>query len=259
MCVRYGCNPLALKIVATSIQDLFAGDIGAFLAEDVAVFNNIQKLLDQQFNRLSSLEQTIMYWLAINREWTTISELVDDILAIVSKANILKALESLSWRSLIEKQSGRVNWIFSVAFSPDGTLVVSGSEDRTVRVWAVNMGNCLTLKGHQDIVYSVAFSPDGRLIASGSADNTVKLWDVGSGDAIETLRGHKAPVYAVKFSPDGRVLASGGYEQNIRLWDVKTVSVLKTLPAHFVWSVAFSPDGTKLAVGAFNSVVRLWN
>jgi hypothetical protein len=97
---------LALKIVATSIQDLFAGDIAAFLAEDVTVFNSIQKLLEQQFNRLSSLEQTIMYWLAINREWTTISELADDIFPIVSKANILEALESLSWRSLIDKQAG---------------------------------------------------------------------------------------------------------------------------------------------------------
>ncbi len=71
---RYGGNPLALKIVATSIQDLFAGDIGAFLAQDTAVFNSLQKLLEQQFERLSDLEKTIMYWLAINREWTTIGE-----------------------------------------------------------------------------------------------------------------------------------------------------------------------------------------
>ncbi len=106
LCARYGCNPLALKIVATSIQDLFSGEIGAFLAEDVTVFNSIQRLLDQQFDRLFSLEQTIMYWLAINREWTTISELADDIFPLVSKANILEALESLSWRSLIERQAG---------------------------------------------------------------------------------------------------------------------------------------------------------
>ena len=99
----YGDNPLALKIVATSIQDLFGGDIAAFLTEDVIVFNSIQRLLEQQFNRLSSLEQTIMYWLAINRDWTTISVLVEDIVPAVSKANLLEALESLSWRSLIEK------------------------------------------------------------------------------------------------------------------------------------------------------------
>ena len=106
LCARYGGNPLALKIVATSIQDLFAGEIGEFLAEDVTVFNSIQKLLDQQFERLSSLEKTIMYWLAINREWTTIAELSEDIVPKVAKANLLEALESLIWRSLIERQAG---------------------------------------------------------------------------------------------------------------------------------------------------------
>ena len=106
LCDRYGYNPLALKIVATSIQELFDGEIGEFLAQDTVIFNGIQKLLDQQFNRLSSLEQTIMYWLAINREWTKISELAADIVPTVSKPKLLEALESLRWRSLIEKQSG---------------------------------------------------------------------------------------------------------------------------------------------------------
>ncbi|MGK7876933.1 MAG: NB-ARC domain-containing protein [Xenococcaceae cyanobacterium] len=103
LCARYGSNPLALKIVATSIQDLFDGEIEEFLAQDTAVFNSIQKLLDQQFDRLSPLEKTITYWLAINREGTNISELLEDIVPTISKANLLEALESLIWRSLIEK------------------------------------------------------------------------------------------------------------------------------------------------------------
>ena len=107
LCDRYGCNPLALKIVATSIQELFDGEIGEFLAQDTAVFNGIQRLLDQQFDRLSSLEQTIMYWLAINREWTQIAELAADIVPPVTKPKLLEALESLCWRSLVEKQVGR--------------------------------------------------------------------------------------------------------------------------------------------------------
>ena len=106
LCARYSCNPLALKIVATSIQDLFDDRIGEFLAQDTNVFNSIQKLLDQQFKRLSPLEKTIMYWLAINREWTTITELSEDLVSPVSKANLLEALESLIWRSLIERQAG---------------------------------------------------------------------------------------------------------------------------------------------------------
>ncbi len=106
LCDCYSCNPLAVKMIATSILDLFGGDIGAFLTEDVTVFNSIQRLLEQQWERLSALEKTIMYWLAINREWTTIAELLEDIVPAVSRGNLLEALESLIWRSLIEKQAG---------------------------------------------------------------------------------------------------------------------------------------------------------
>lgn len=107
LCNRYGNSPLALKIVATSIQDIFDGNISEFLKEDTAIFNSTRRLLDQQFNRLSELEQSIMLWLAINRDWTTIAELQTDIVPIVPKIHLLEALESLSWRSLIEKQSGQ--------------------------------------------------------------------------------------------------------------------------------------------------------
>ncbi len=103
---RYSHNPLALKIIATSIQDLFNGEIQQFLEQDAVIFNSIRRLLNQQFERLSQLEQTIMYWLAINREWTTIAELAADIIPPVSRADLLEALEALRWRSLTEKQSG---------------------------------------------------------------------------------------------------------------------------------------------------------
>jgi WD40 repeat protein/transcriptional regulator with XRE-family HTH domain len=104
---HYRWNPLALKIVATSIHDLFNGEIDLFLQQDTLVFNGLRRLLDQQFKRLSDLEQTILYWLAINREWTAIANLEDDIVPTVSRANLLEALESLNWRSLIERKSGR--------------------------------------------------------------------------------------------------------------------------------------------------------
>ncbi len=106
LCDRYGCNPLALKIVASSIQDLFNGEIGQFLEQNTTIFNGIRRLLDQHFARLSPLEKTIMYWLAIHRDWTTVPQLAADIVPSVSRADLLAALESLRWRSLIEKQSG---------------------------------------------------------------------------------------------------------------------------------------------------------
>jgi WD40 repeat protein len=101
---RYSNSPLALKIVSTSIQELFDSNIGNFLQEDTLVFSGIRRLLEQQFSRLSALEQSIMYWLAINREWTGIAELQADIVPSVSKNRLLEALEALRFRCLIEQQ-----------------------------------------------------------------------------------------------------------------------------------------------------------
>ncbi|MEM7760440.1 MAG: NB-ARC domain-containing protein, partial [Cyanobacteria bacterium P01_A01_bin.40] len=102
----YGGNPLALKIAATSIQDLFDGNISTFLAQEIVLFNGVRQLLDRQFARLSALEQTLMYWLGINREWTTVEELREDLIPPVPKNRLLEGLEALCWRSLIEKQGG---------------------------------------------------------------------------------------------------------------------------------------------------------
>ncbi|KAI9130375.1 eIF2A-related protein [Acaryochloris sp. CCMEE 5410] len=100
---HYGGSPLALKIIASSIQDLFEGNLEDFLAQETVAFNGIRRLLDQQFKRLSPLEKVILNWLAINREWTSIAELQRDIVPTVSMANLLESLEALTWRSLIEK------------------------------------------------------------------------------------------------------------------------------------------------------------
>ncbi|WP_375501478.1 NB-ARC domain-containing protein, partial [uncultured Nostoc sp.] len=103
MIERYAGNPLALKIVATTIQDVFDGNVTGFLQQDTSVFGDIRDVLEQQFERLSDLEKDIMYWLAINRESITLSELQDDITSPVPAAKLLEAVESLGRRSLIEK------------------------------------------------------------------------------------------------------------------------------------------------------------
>ncbi|HEY9817283.1 MAG TPA: hypothetical protein V6D20_16000, partial [Candidatus Obscuribacterales bacterium] len=106
LCDRYSSNPLALKIVAGTIQDLFDGDIATFLAQGTGVFNGIRRLLNQQFERLSANEQAVMHWLAINREWTKIADLAADLLPPISRGHVLEALESLGWRGLIERRAG---------------------------------------------------------------------------------------------------------------------------------------------------------
>jgi WD40 repeat protein len=100
---RYGNSPLAVKIIAATIRDLFDGEIALFLKEDAILFSGIRRLLDQQFARLSALEQAIMFWLAINREWTDIDTICTDLLPKVSRSKVLEAIASLYWRNLIEK------------------------------------------------------------------------------------------------------------------------------------------------------------
>ncbi len=103
MIERYAGNPLALKIVATTIKDVFDGNVTGFLQQDTAVFGDIRDILEQQFERLSDLEKEIMYWLAINREPMALPELRDDIISQVPQAKLMEAVESLGRRSLIEK------------------------------------------------------------------------------------------------------------------------------------------------------------
>jgi len=151
-------------------------------------------------------------------------------------------------------------WVRSVAFSPDGQTLVSGSW-KTVRLWRVADGTLLrTLEGHTDWVRSVAFSPDGRLLASGSIDGTVRLWRVSDGALLRTLEGHTDWVESVAFSPDGQTLASGAADTTVRLWRAADGTLLRTLEGHTDWvrSVAFSPDGQTLASGSDDHTVRLW-
>ena len=111
------------------------------------------------------------------------------------------------------------DWATSVAYSPDGDAVASGSFNQTVRLWDVaTVGTRLTtLEGHTDSVWDVAYSPDGSTLVSGSFDRTIRLWDAMTGELLTTLRGHRGDVFSVSYSPGGDAVASGSRDQTVRL------------------------------------------
>jgi uncharacterized delta-60 repeat protein len=151
--------------------------------------------------------------------------------------------------------------VLSVAFSPDGGILATGSLNDTARLWEVATGREIAaLRGHEAPVLSVAFSPDGRTLATGSEDETARLWEVATGREIAAMRGHESGVWSVAFSPDGRTLATGSRDKTARLWEVATGREIAALHGHEnqVLSVAFSPDGRTLATGSADKTVRLW-
>jgi len=178
---------------------------------------------------------------------------------------IVAVFDNASAVSFKDPQHGHEAWVSSVAFSPDGSRIVSGSDDLTLRLWDAATGAALgePLRGHDEHVSSVAFSPDGTRIVSGSRDATLRLWDAATGAALgEPLRGHDEHVSSVAFSPDGSRIVSGSDDLTLRLWDAATGAALgEPLRGHdeHVSSVAFSPDGTRIVSGSDDGTLRLWN
>ncbi len=163
------------------------------------------------------------------------------------------------WKDLsLVGHTGPVN---SVAFSPDGKRIVSGSDDHTVKVWDADRGvQVLSLQGHTGMVLSVAFRPDGKRIASGSNDQTIKVWDVVKGSEILTLHGHMGSVWSVAFRADGKRILSGSVDSTVKTWDADKGGepLCQWRDLGPVISVAFRPDGKYIVSGGWDNTVKVW-
>jgi WD40 repeat protein len=164
--------------------------------------------------------------------------------------------------------NGHIGIVWSVAFSPDGSMAASASEDSTIILWDTKtwIRRFPPLTGHTGAVYTVAFSPDGKSLASGGSDKIIRLWNTQTGELIKPLsQEHTKPVLRLAFSPDGNILASSSGEpktggEELRLWYARNDWKSEPLEGQVnkVFAIAFSPDGSTFASAGYGNSVRLW-
>ncbi|QDT71733.1 caspase family protein [Lacipirellula limnantheis] len=153
-------------------------------------------------------------------------------------------------------------FVTSIALSPDGRLLLIGSDADTTAIWEVATGRRLRiLAGHTEAISSVAFSPDGKLALTGSGDKSAAVWDVVTGRRLRTLEGHTNEVASVVFSPDGKFALTGAYDATTVIWDVATGRQLRVLKGHrdTVTSIAFGPDGKFVITGSNDKTAAVWD
>ena len=279
---HYRGNPLALKMAATSIQDLFAGNIEQFLDEKTTVFNGMSHLLKQQYDRLTPLEQAVMDWLAIHREPITLTELQADFVTELPKSKLMAVMESLRWRSLIESSA--------IGFTQQPVIMEAVTESLIERILDeivaeqpdVFLSHALIKAQAKDYIRDsqirVILQPliDRLLIRLGSPKqlehklnrllvslriHSANRSNYGAGNLLNLFRQLETDLTEYNFS---RLSIRQAYLQDVNLHQVNFAEaefVNCAFASTFggVTCVAFSPDGTQLTTSDTNGNIQIWS
>jgi DNA-binding beta-propeller fold protein YncE len=187
---------------------------------------------------------------------------VDDLIPNQTRTKKLLDQVSAEYGGEVRSLAGHKGAVTSIAYSPDGSCILSGGEDGTMKLWETGTGRELrTFLGHKAGVTSVAFSPDGSMAVSGSSDSTLRLWDVASGRELQATDGLGWKIAGVAFSPTGKFVASAADDNQVKLWSLPRLQLVNTLAGHGwrVTSVAFSPTGDSFLSGSEDDSVKLWD
>jgi WD40 repeat protein len=157
--------------------------------------------------------------------------------------------------------TGHKSKVNSVSISPDDRFILSGSSDRTMRLWNVRSGKEKHCFQDTNAIYTTAFSPDGHLVASGGVGGGIQLWDVSSGEILNWFSAHSVLVNSVVFYHEDRRIITGGNNKTLRVWDVRTGEAIGRFKRHEsgVNCVALSADGRYVLSGGMDHTTRMWN
>jgi len=180
----------------------------------------------------------------------------------------------IATQAMLRSLAGHAMEIFSIDWTSNGQYILSGSGDKSIRVWEAEEGECVYTLLRPDKpadgptgITCVAVSPDNQVVAAGSLDKSIRFWGIQKGNFLGQFAGptgHQDSVYAVAFSPDGQYLASGSLDETLRLWDLSSLSVPRcqaTFTGHKGWvlSIAFTVDGKWLVSGSKDLTIRFWD
>lgn len=156
---------------------------------------------------------------------------------------------------------GNVALSISIALTPDGLVIASGSDDCTIKIWQARTGRLFRTLVQDRAITAIAIASDGQTLISGSSDNCIRLWNLCTGEWLYTLVGHRRDINSVAISADDQILASGSSDHTIKLWDLPARHLLCTLTGHMDWvkAVAISPNGEWLASGSSDHTIKLWH
>nr|BBH93229.1 hypothetical protein KTA_14280 [Thermogemmatispora argillosa] len=281
---HYAGNPLALKIAAATVQEVFGGQIAAFLRDGPTLLHTVRQLLDYQFERLSPLERDLMYWLAIEREMVPLEELSQDLQGTVSRRELLAALKSLRWRCLVERaEQGAIFTLQPVVMEyVSERLVEEVCGEILQERPRLLLSHALMKAGSKDYIREsqarmllqpllerlLSFCGDEqrleeRLMAlAGSLRGLPHAAQgYGGGNLVNlmvTLRGH------LREKDFSGLAIRQAYLQGIEAQRASFAAAwisdsLFTEPVESIASLTLSPDGHLLAIGSFSGQIRLWH